>query len=172
VLFLAIAALWPGSEATADHSAAPRQRRLVPGLPLTYCRPLHLSSEPSEFRPGESARRFLIFVDRQCAGRSEPVEVEVWYRAPYRDPEGRLELGTPYLVGFVQTRTDLTQLTSRVASGLPYFDVPGKGFALYPGCYLGRIRITAAPEDPSAKEHIGEIERCATAPRPSLPGPN
>jgi hypothetical protein len=160
LLLLAMMATWPLSDAGAGHGTAPPRAAPIPGLPLSYCRPLHLAAEPREFMPGELARRFLVFVDRECVRRSERVEIEVWDRAPYRDGAGREAFGMPYLVGFVQTTTDLAGSTPHVATQLPHFDVPGEGFRLHPGCYVGRIRIM---------EHVGEIERCAIAPRLSLP---
>ena len=173
-IFLTIAAPWSVFEGVAGHGAAPPHAAPVPGLPLSYCRPLHLSAEPSEFRPGQVARRFLIFVDRECVRRTEPVAIEVWYRAPYQDGAGRVAFGMPYLVAFVQTRTDLAVLTPHVTNQLPHFDVPGEGFRLHPGCYVARIRIAAPADDRSSQavrpvEHADEIERCAAAPRLSLP---
>jgi hypothetical protein len=105
--------------------------------------------------------------------RNERVEVEVWYRAPYRDAAGREAFGMPYLVGFVKTRTEVAKPTA-VAPQLPHFDIPGEGFRLHPGCYVGRIRIAAAVDERPTQtarlvEHVGEVERCATASRPSLP---
>src|SRR5687767_1199131 len=111
VLLLAAATVWGWRpyQAVGDHGSRPSQRTVVPTLPLGYCRPVHVSSEPSEFRPGEAAQRFGVFVEEECSRRREHVTVEVWYRAPYRDGAGGDAFGMPYLAGFVETRTDLAE---------------------------------------------------------------
>jgi hypothetical protein len=165
----------------AGHGSGPAPPTPTAGVPLQYCRPLHLSAEPSEFRAGEVARRFRVFVEANCSHRSEPVIVEVWYRALYYDRAKRVAFGAPNLVRAVETRTELVEVHSDGRSDLNHFDVPATGWYLHLGCYVARVRIPALPEligrTPSASvsekvDQVGEVEACAVPPRPSLPGPS
>jgi hypothetical protein len=167
-------------EGRAGHSSASPSPAPITGLPLRSCRPLHLAAEPSEFRPGEAARRFTVFVEADCGNRSGPIIVEVWYRALYYDGARRVLFGTPQLVKSVATRTELVKVGGDGRRDLSYFDIPATGWYLHLGCYVARVRMPAvsdlpgrtSPTIPGAiAEEVGEAEACAVPPRPSLPRP-
>jgi hypothetical protein len=168
VALVALGALLTPHGAVADHGSAPPQPVFSPGPPLPYCRPVHLSSEPGEFRPGDVAQRFRIFVDRDCRQRRETVTVEIWYRALYYDG-GRPAYGSARIVTAVRTRTDLA--ATQPGSRLSHFDLPGNAFHLHGGCYIGRVRGAAESSVGIGVEKVADIEACATPPRLSLPAP-
>lgn len=180
-LLFAAAMLSSVPEAAAGHVSAPPPPTPTVGAPLRYCRPLHLSADPTEFRAGEAARRFTVFVDDDCGIHSGPVIVEIWYRALYRDRARSLALGTPILVTSFATRAELVNASSGKPRDLSYFAVPATGLHLHLGCYVARVRIPISPDAgernlPAAggaiSEQVGEVEACAVPPTPSLPGPS